>query len=120
MLLQKTTKCLYTKIMERINRHYNPQWLAVVQQFKFNLQASQPGELVVTYVSELMKLSEFCEFPATLDKMQCYHQVYERSQSLCSSPSVGQGLINLYLEIAQAIEMATLGVEDSHAQTQSL
>ena len=39
--------------------------------FKFNSRSQQPGESIATYVSELRKLSEYCEYGETLEDMLC-------------------------------------------------
>ena len=49
-------------------QHQASLWL-----FKFNSRSQQPGESIAAYVSELRKLSEFCEYGESLDDMLCDH-----------------------------------------------
>ena len=56
-------------IIDKVNAHYNPRPSAIIQRFKFNSRSQQPGESLPTYVAELRKLSEFCEYGDQLDQM---------------------------------------------------
>ena len=48
---------------------HNPPPSEVMQCFQFNTCVCKPGESIATYVAELRRLSEFCNFEATLGKM---------------------------------------------------
>ena len=56
----------FEELVEVLMKHYNPPPSEVVQRLKFH---SRTRETVVTFVSELHLLAEFCNFDPTLDSM---------------------------------------------------
>ncbi|KAG8189319.1 hypothetical protein JTE90_021826 [Oedothorax gibbosus] len=59
----------FTQIIDVLNTHYSPAPSEIVERFRFNSRARQAGESVATFVSELRRLSEVCNFGDTLDTM---------------------------------------------------
>ena len=59
----------YNQIVGLVQNHQNPKPSAIVQRFKFNSRIRKPEESVRSYVAELRKLSEHCEFGVNLDDM---------------------------------------------------
>ena len=55
--------------MKAIKDHYTSAPSEIVQRFKFNSRSCRPGESVLTYISELRSLAEYCNFGATLELM---------------------------------------------------
>ncbi|KAG8173795.1 hypothetical protein JTE90_015579 [Oedothorax gibbosus] len=55
----------FTQIIDVLNTHYNPAPSEIVERFRFNSRVRQAGESVATFVSELRRLSEFCNFGDT-------------------------------------------------------
>ena len=65
----KPTEKTFEQLAEVLKKHYNPPPSEVMQRFRFNTRSRKPGESVATYVAELRRLAEFCNFGETLDKM---------------------------------------------------
>ena len=51
-----------------LSDHFSPPPSEVLQRFRFNGRVRQPGESVSTFVAEIRKLSEHCNFGDALDK----------------------------------------------------
>ena len=49
--------------------HYQPKPSVIVQCFKFHSRSRQQGEAVATYIVELKRLIEDCEFGKFLEQM---------------------------------------------------
>ena len=52
-----------------VQDHYKPKPSVIVERFKFNTRCQQQGETISVFLAELRRLSENCEFGATLDEM---------------------------------------------------
>ena len=59
---QKLDEKTFKELVELVamKDHYCPKPSEIVQRFKFNTRARQPGESVSTYVSQLRSLAEYC------------------------------------------------------------
>ena len=67
----KPTEAAFKDIVKLLTEHYQPKPSRVVQRYLFNSRIRKQGESVATYVAELKRLSEHCEFAATLNDMLC-------------------------------------------------
>ena len=56
-------------IIKQLRDYTNPKWSVIIQRFKFNSGHQQVGESIYTYVVELQKIAEHCDFKDTLNKM---------------------------------------------------
>lgn len=65
----KPTELEYKQLRELTMKHYNPRPSVIMQRYKFNARTQQPGESISTYVAELRKLTEFCDFGDSLNDM---------------------------------------------------
>ena len=65
----KPSKQTFEELVEVLKNHYNPPPSEVMQRFRFNTRSRKPGESVATYVAELRRLAEFCNYEVSLDKM---------------------------------------------------
>ena len=65
----------FDSVVDLVKEHYSPKPSVIVQRFKFNSRLQQPGETVTTFVAELRRLSEFCEYGEMLDDILCDHLV---------------------------------------------
>ena len=65
----KPSKQTFKELVEVLKNHYNPPPSEVMQRFRFNTRSRKPGESVATYVAELRRLAEFCNYEVSLDKM---------------------------------------------------
>ena len=59
----------FEQLTEILANHYSPPPSEVVQRYRFNLRMRAPGESVATYVAELRRLAEFCNYGDSLKKM---------------------------------------------------
>ena len=57
----------FTDLCALLAGHYSPTPSAIVQRFKFHTRVRHPGESIATFMSELRKLSEHCDFGNQLD-----------------------------------------------------
>ena len=111
---KKPTEVEFKEIVKQMTAHYHPTPAATVQRFQFHSRSRKPGESVATYVSELKKLSEYCEFGTSLDEMLRDRLVCgigdERWQRrLLSEPKLDY---EKAFQLAQALEAAERNVKD--------
>jgi hypothetical protein len=52
----------FDELISLVSSHYNPKPSVIVQRFQFNTRLQNEGELISSFVSELRKLAEHCEF----------------------------------------------------------
>ena len=57
----------YANIVETLTNHFRPTPSEIIERYKFHSRFRKPGESVATYVSELRRLTEFCNFGDTLE-----------------------------------------------------
>ena len=63
-------------IVKLLENHLSPKPLVIAERFRFHKRDQHEGESVTVYVAELRKLSEHCDFKATLgdalrDRLVC-------------------------------------------------
>ena len=61
----------YEDITKILQEHYSPRPSVVVCRFKFHTRIRQSGETVATFMSELRKLADNCNFTTYLNDMLC-------------------------------------------------
>ena len=59
----------FSELVKLVRDHYCPPPSVTVQRYNFNLRTQKEGETVSQFVAELRRLSEHCDFKATLDDM---------------------------------------------------
>lgn len=59
----------FNRIVSLLTDHFNPKPSEIVQRFRFHKREQQPGEGIATYLAELRKLAEHCQFGNTLEIM---------------------------------------------------
>ncbi|XP_064483083.1 uncharacterized protein K02A2.6-like [Ornithodoros turicata] len=59
----------FVELVATLSSHFAPKPSEIVERFRFNSRVQQEKETVSTFIAELRKLSEFCEFGTTLDTM---------------------------------------------------
>ena len=111
---RKAGECSYTEIVDVLKNHHNPRPSTIVQRFKFNTRVRGASESIRTFVAELKKLSEFCEYNDSLeemlrDRLVCGINNRRIQQRLLTERSL---TFAKALEIAQAMEAAAEGIED--------
>ena len=82
--------------------HYNPKPSPIVKRFEFNSRCQREGESIATYVAELRKIAEHCQFGVVLNDML-------RDRLVCSTIHKGiqrRLLVEPSLTFNKAIETA--------------
>ena len=103
--------------------HFHLQPSLAVQNFLFNSRTRPAGESVVTYLAELKRLSEHCNFGDTLedmlrDRIVCSIQDQRTQRRLLAEPKL---TLKKAFEVAQAIESAGTQVQElKHPHTAAL
>ena len=64
----KPTERTLTELIALVEQHHSPQPSVTVHRFKFNSRSQADGETVATFVAELRRLSEHCEYG---DRLVC-------------------------------------------------
>ena len=65
----KPSEKTFEEIVAVLTKHFNPTPSEVMQRFRFNSRIHKSGESVSTYIAELRRLAEHCQFGDTLEKM---------------------------------------------------
>jgi len=65
----KPTEKTFDQIVKVVKGHYQPTPSVIVQRFKFNTRSQKPGESISSFVAELRRLAEHCDYEATLEDM---------------------------------------------------
>ncbi|XP_075550349.1 uncharacterized protein LOC142583754 [Dermacentor variabilis] len=105
----------YDEIVRRLSNHFSPRPSVTVQRFKFGTRQQQPGESIADYIEELRRLSEHCDFGASLDDML-------RDRLVCGvrSETLQRRLLaELELTFATAREKA-IAMESAQRQTEQI
>ncbi len=59
----------FAELVKIVKHHHQPLLPIIVQQFYFNTRIQEMEETVSEFVAGLRRLSEYCQFAATLDDM---------------------------------------------------
>ena len=62
----KPTDMDYLALLELTKKLYNPKLSVIIQRYKFNTRNQKADESISTYVAELCRLTEFCDFGETI------------------------------------------------------
>ena len=95
-----------------MKKHYNPKPSVIIQCYKFNTSNQKADESISTYVAELHRLIEFCDFGETIGDMLWdkfvlgLHNVRIQHRLLAE-----KALTFLKAQIAQAMELADKDVQ---------
>ena len=115
----------YVELAKLVQDHYKPKPSVIVERFKFNTRCQQQGENISVFLAELRRLSENCEFGATLDEMLrdrlvCGARDNKIQRRLLAEPKL---TLKRALDLAIAIETSekdVLDLQNSMAQGGSL
>ena len=66
---EKLTEKSFDEIVKVIADHHQPPPSMIVQRFTFNSRCRHSGESISSYIAELRKLSEHCEYGDALNDM---------------------------------------------------
>ena len=99
-----------TNQTDLLKKHFNPKLSPIVQRCKFYSCERTDGQSVASYVAELRKLSEYCEFGENLQDMLRERLVVginnENIQKRLLSVEYSKITFNKALEIATLLEQA--------------
>ena len=65
----KPTEFFFAELVKIVKNHHQPPPSTIVQWFYFNPRIQEMEETVSEFVAGLRRLSEYCQFTATLDDM---------------------------------------------------
>ena len=66
----KPAEISYPELTQLMQNHVRPKPNTIMERFKFNTRDRQPSENISTYIAELRRLTEHCEYtPTILDDM---------------------------------------------------
>ena len=68
-LPQKPADKSYTDLIQLLKTHYSPKPSETVQRYKFNTRQRHQNETISSYVAELRRLAEHCNYGNILDDM---------------------------------------------------
>ena len=98
----------YEDLVKLVREHYSPRWSEIVQRFKFSSCMCKQEESVSTFIAELRKLLEFCNFRHMLDDM-----LHDRLVCGINNPGIQKRLfsdtdltLEKALEISEGMEVA--------------
>ena len=102
------------EIVQLVQEHHHPKPSAIVQRYHFHSRFRQEGESISTYVSELKKLSEHCNFQDSLndmlrDRLVCGVNDARLQRRLLAEPDLTFGKA---MELALALEAAERNAKD--------
>ena len=63
----KPVKKSVSEITELMCKHQNPKPNLISERFKFNSHSRQPKEIILEYMAELHRLTEFCNYGEALE-----------------------------------------------------
>ena len=106
----------YEALAQLAQDHFMPKPSTIVQRFKFNTRSQQPGETSATFLAELRRLTEHCEFGTTLDEMLrdrlvCGVHDLRKQRRLLAEPKL---ILKRALDLALAIEVADKDFSEIH------
>ena len=117
---RKPGGCTFAELVDAVHKHYVPRPSIIVHRFRFHSCSRSKGDSVATFVAELRRLTEHCEFGAVLDDML-------RDRLVCgiNKPRLQRRLLSeaaltfkSAFELAQAYESAERDVNDLHLAPQ--
>ena len=113
----KPSEKTFEELTEVLRNHYSPPPSEVMQRFRFNTRSRKPGESVATYVAELRRLAEYCNYGNTLEKM-----IRDRLVSGINDDNIQKKLLSepalsytRALEIARGAEVAEKNLREMRA-----
>ena len=117
----KVTDIAYGTLLEKINKHFNTCPSVIIERYKFHSRIQQPGESITAFVAELRKLTEFCGFGDTVNKMLRDRFVAGLNNTRIQHHLLAETTLTFTKaqEIAQAMELAERDVQSIQADSQT-
>ena len=103
-----TTDKSFAQIVELVQNHCHPKPSVIVRRYTFNSRSQKEGESLSTYVAELRKLSNDCDYGESLnemlrDRLVCGVKDNRIQRRLLAEPEL---TFTRAMTIAQAMEAA--------------
>ena len=114
---EKPTDKSYSALVKLLKDHFNPKPSVIVQRFWFNTHYRKTGESAATFVAELRRLTEFCEFGPNLSEMLRDRLVCGIGDSRIQKRLLAEP--NLTLDKALELALAQKSAEQNAAQLQT-
>ena len=116
----KVTDFNFEQLVEKVKAHQSPCPSVIAQRFKFNPRAQQGGESIASFVAELRKLAEYCEFGNMLEDMLQDRLVSGIQDTQIQHRLLSESKLTLKraLEIASAMELAAKDAKVIRGTTQ--
>ena len=110
----KPTEKTFAEICSAVKDHHHPKPSAIVRRFQFHSRTRRDGESISAYVAELRKLSEHCDFEATLETMLRDRLVCGINDSRLQRRLLAEKDLTFQtaMDIAQAMEAADRSAKD--------
>ena len=67
--LKKLDEFEFSELVDLAMSHYNPKPSPIVKRYEFNCRCQKEGESIATYVAELRRIAEHCQYGAVLNDM---------------------------------------------------
>ena len=114
----KPTKKIFAELVKIVKNHHQPPPSTIVQRFYFNTRIQEIEQTVSEFVAGIHRLSEYCQFAATLDDMLrdrlvCGIRDRHLQQLLLAETDL---TFQKALDISQAIEAAERNARDLQAK----
>ena len=106
---EKPREKAFAVLIELMKNHQEPQPNPIAERFKFNTRDRKVGEKVSDYVAELRRLTEFCDYGATLGNMLRDRLVCGIKHECIQQRLLAQGAaltLDTALDVAQSMESA--------------
>ena len=66
---KKVVECTFQELVEKAQEHFNPKPSPIVKRYEFNTRTQGESESIATFVAELRKIAEYCEYGPVLSDM---------------------------------------------------
>ncbi|OWF50156.1 hypothetical protein KP79_PYT25695 [Mizuhopecten yessoensis] len=116
---KKPSEETFERLGKLLKDHFNPKPLVIAERFRFHKRDQREGESIRDYVAAIRKLSEYCEFNATLsdslrDRLVCGLRNEHIQRKLLSEATL---TYDTAVELAIAIEMAQRDATELHGNS---
>ena len=114
----KPTEKTFEQLVTRMKEHYFPKPSITMQRFAFNSRSHKQGESVTNFVSDLQRLSEYCEFGESLAAMLCDRLICGINNDRMQRCLLAESKLSFEkaYELAQAMETADHDAKDLRLQ----
>ena len=104
----------YQELVQAMTDHHSPPPLEIVQRYRFHTRFRQQGETVVTFVSELRAIAQWCNFGESLENMLRDRLVVGIDNEAIQRRLLSESTLTFKkaLELAQSLEAAARNTKE--------